>query len=243
MANDGHGSTHSGDKDHGVQALWAAVEAQEQRYAQRLDGIECMMREIQQAVAGLGIGGTRNHNHNRDRANEMARGRPIAGHIPASPRRAYVDSSSDEDLEAFIEEDNGGRRNQNRDEHNSHDFRVKIDLPCFNGHLHVESFIDWLLKVENFFDYMQIPEDQQAECANTLQKKEAKGYKASWDDDSDDSSDGGFVAPRYSVLIANMKSPMFRKIVDLSTTLSDDSNYVSTNEDCEKSDDDIRFYS
>ncbi len=36
----------------------------------------------------------------------------------------------------------------------AHNFRVKIDLPNFNGHLHVENFLDWILKVENFFDYM-----------------------------------------------------------------------------------------
>ncbi|KAG5531907.1 hypothetical protein RHGRI_026496 [Rhododendron griersonianum] len=76
----------------------------------------------------------------------------------------------------------------------------------------------------------------QAECANTLKKKVAKGYKAMWDDDSDENSDGGSEAPRYSVLVANIKSP---KSVELSTTLSDDSKYVSTDEDCENSDDDI----
>ncbi|KAG5523811.1 hypothetical protein RHGRI_030713 [Rhododendron griersonianum] len=79
----------------------------------------------------------------------------------------------------------------------------------------------------------------QAECANTLKKKVAKGYKAMWDDDSDKSSDGGSEAPRYSVLVANIKSPMSPNSVELSTTLSDDSKYVSTDEDCENSDDDI----
>ncbi|KAG5524204.1 hypothetical protein RHGRI_031014 [Rhododendron griersonianum] len=79
----------------------------------------------------------------------------------------------------------------------------------------------------------------QAECANTLKKKVAKGYKATWDDDSDESSDGGFKASRYSVLVANIKSPTSPKSVELSTTFSDDSKYVSTDEDSEKSDDDI----
>ncbi|XP_058189179.1 uncharacterized protein LOC131306771 [Rhododendron vialii] len=45
--------------------------------------------------------------------------------------------------------------------------------------------------------------------------------------------------PRYSVLVANIKSPASPKSVELSTTLSDDSKYVSTDEDCENSDDDI----
>jgi hypothetical protein len=44
---------------------------------------------------------------------------------------------------------------------NSHSFRVKFHLPNFNGHLHIENFLDWILEVENFFDYMQIPETQQ----------------------------------------------------------------------------------
>ncbi|XP_058208126.1 uncharacterized protein LOC131321135 [Rhododendron vialii] len=79
----------------------------------------------------------------------------------------------------------------------------------------------------------------QAECANTLKKKVAKGYKATWDDDSDDSSDGGSEAPRYSMLVVNIKSPTSPKSVELSTTLSDDSKYVSTDEDYENSDDDI----
>ncbi|KAI8529805.1 hypothetical protein RHMOL_Rhmol11G0002200 [Rhododendron molle] len=72
-------------------------------------------------------------------------------------------------------------------------------------------------------------------CANTLKKKVAKGYKATWDDDSDRGSE----TPRYSVLVANIKSPTSTKSVELSTTLSDDSTYDSADEDCEKSDDDI----
>lgn len=79
----------------------------------------------------------------------------------------------------------------------------------------------------------------QAECANTLKKKVAKGYKATWDDDSDEGSDGGYEASRYSVLVANIKTPTSPKLVELSTTLSDDSKYISIDEDCEKSDDDI----
>lgn len=50
----------------------------------------------------------------------------------------------------FVEKENGGRRNQK----NSHNFRVKIDLPFFNIHLHVESFLEWLLEMDNLFDYM-----------------------------------------------------------------------------------------
>ena len=37
---------------------------------------------------------------------------------------------------------------------------MKIDLPSFDGHLHIEDFLDWLHAVENFFDYMEIPDEK-----------------------------------------------------------------------------------
>lgn len=38
---------------------------------------------------------------------------------------------------------------------------MKMDIPPFNGTLHIEDFIEWMAKVERFLDYMQIPEEQQ----------------------------------------------------------------------------------
>jgi hypothetical protein len=37
---------------------------------------------------------------------------------------------------------------------------MKMDLPSFNGQLQIEGFLDWLVLVERFFDYMDIPEDK-----------------------------------------------------------------------------------
>ncbi|KAI0507351.1 hypothetical protein KFK09_013473 [Dendrobium nobile] len=36
------------------------------------------------------------------------------------------------------------------------EFKVKMDIPFFDGHLHIEDFLDWEKAVENFFDYMDI---------------------------------------------------------------------------------------
>ena len=47
-------------------------------------------------------------------------------------------------------------RDRYGDEEN-HDFCMKLDLPCFNGSLKIEEFLDWLAEVERFFDYMKIP--------------------------------------------------------------------------------------
>ncbi|XP_038973523.1 uncharacterized protein LOC113461341 [Phoenix dactylifera] len=47
-----------------------------------------------------------------------------------------------------------------RGDHGSSDFRLKVDLPTFNGNLHIKGFLDWLAEVEKFFDYMEIPDQK-----------------------------------------------------------------------------------
>ncbi|KAA8514858.1 hypothetical protein F0562_018037 [Nyssa sinensis] len=66
MATGGNGSTHSGDEDHGMQALWAAVQTQEQQR----ERIERAVEEIRQAITGLGFGGNRNHDYDGVRVDE-----------------------------------------------------------------------------------------------------------------------------------------------------------------------------
>ena len=44
---------------------------------------------------------------------------------------------------------------------NYQDFKIRIDLSCFDGRLHIEDFLDWIHNVENFFDYIEILLDRQ----------------------------------------------------------------------------------
>ena len=37
---------------------------------------------------------------------------------------------------------------------------MKIDFPSFDGHLHIEDFLDWLHTIKNFFDCMEIPDEK-----------------------------------------------------------------------------------
>lgn len=36
----------------------------------------------------------------------------------------------------------------------SNDYRMKIDLPPFNRHLHNKGFLDWVTEDERFFKYV-----------------------------------------------------------------------------------------
>jgi hypothetical protein len=91
-----------------------------------------------------------------NRVIEEAHDHPGGERGPGPRRRhqPFEESSSEE--EDRLQEGDGDRRRPEI----AHNFRVKIDLPTFNGHLHVEKFLDWILEVENFFDYTQTPESQ-----------------------------------------------------------------------------------
>ncbi|XP_042955895.1 uncharacterized protein LOC122291913 [Carya illinoinensis] len=118
---------------------------------QCFEGIERMLLEIQIAITGIHVGGDKNQD------NEGAN-HPRGGRSFMHRQRDQADnSSSNEELEGFVRGNQDGKRASC----NNHNFRIKFDLPCFNGHLHGEIFLDWMLEVEKFFYYMQIPQAQQ----------------------------------------------------------------------------------
>ena len=56
-----------------------------------------------------------------------------------------------------------GRFERNRNfNYNRHDdeFKLKVNIPNFNGVLDIEGFLDWLTKVDKFFEYIEFPDDK-----------------------------------------------------------------------------------
>ncbi|XP_028549531.1 uncharacterized protein LOC114579365 [Dendrobium catenatum] len=41
------------------------------------------------------------------------------------------------------------------------EFKAKLDIPYFDGRMHIEDYLDWEKAVENFFEYMEVPPDKQ----------------------------------------------------------------------------------
>ncbi|KAI0500296.1 hypothetical protein KFK09_018508 [Dendrobium nobile] len=116
-----------------------------------------------------------------------------------------ADSDSEDDMEPIQPNDFGDPEGRvygdrmgighNRNRPNQSEFRVKIDIPFFEGCLHIEDYLDWERAVETFFDYMEIsPEKQVKYVACKLKggasawwvqllqnrRREGKGLVRSW---------------------------------------------------------------
>jgi hypothetical protein len=115
------------------------------------------LQAIQTTLARLTIGNNLQHEgeNYRERIVPARERHPI-------PRRqlAYEDELSDDEeyVEHMFRHNHQGQRNVGGREPQT--FRMKMDLPSFNGQLQIEGFLDWLAVVERFFDYMEIPEDK-----------------------------------------------------------------------------------
>ncbi|GJZ14964.1 hypothetical protein Tco_0550641, partial [Tanacetum coccineum] len=103
--------------------------------------------------------------------------RPVAA-INNRWEPAYGDDSEEEEVwhtnprgqfNPAGENRGGGYRRNN-------EFKLKVNIPSFNGTLAVEDFIDWLAEVDRFFEYMEIPEDQRVR----LVACRLKGCASAW---------------------------------------------------------------
>ena len=58
----------------------------------------------------------------------------------------------------------------------SSDYKINVDITDFYGGMHVEEFLDWILDVESFFQYMKIPQGKRVK----LVAFKLKGTSSAW---------------------------------------------------------------
>ncbi|XP_073263062.1 uncharacterized protein [Populus alba] len=138
--------------------LVAVTEQQKDAYKEET---QQTLQAIQATLARLTTGNNQRREDERVRDDHRERIVPVREHHP-NPRRqlAYEEELSDDEeyAERILRPNRQGYYNMG--EQGPQSFRMKMDLPSFNGQLQIEGFLDWLAVVERFFDYMEIPEDK-----------------------------------------------------------------------------------
>ena len=116
----------------------------QQRLAQRFDDVMNSLKSILLHVSRL-----ENHHHagisSKSGDGRFSRNNPCHGnnleHIEISTSKNSCDRYGDKE---------------------NHDLCMKLELPCFNGLLKIEEYLDWLSEMERFFDYTKILDEKQA---------------------------------------------------------------------------------
>ena len=104
-----------------------------------------------------------NQNPNRDdkeRHDNQVRGSPH--YNPNRNRQQDYNEENSEDKE-YVERVLGNRgpaRDNGQDYQEQRDYRMKVELPSFNGNVSIKEYLDWVSEVENFFDYIGIVDDK-----------------------------------------------------------------------------------
>ncbi|KAI0493184.1 hypothetical protein KFK09_027460 [Dendrobium nobile] len=84
----------------------------------------------------------------------------IAPEVSESEEELEIDNT----LEISDSEEEPGMARRRRPwprERQHSEFRVKLDIPFFDGKLHIEDYLDWERAVETFFEYMEIEHEKQ----------------------------------------------------------------------------------
>ena len=124
------------------------------------DSIQQTLDQIQEALATLL---NRNPNHDDEEQHDnRASGPPHRG--PNWNRQQDYneeDSEDEEYVKRVLGNHHGPTRDNGRDYEEQKDYRMKVELPSFNGNVSIEEYLDWFSEVEKFFDYMGTADDKQ----------------------------------------------------------------------------------
>ena len=123
------------------------------------DSTQQTLDQIQEALATL-----LNRNPNRgdeEQRDNQARGPPHRG--PNRNKQQDYNEEDNEDekyVERVLGNHRGPARDNGRDYQEQRDYRMKVELPSFNGKVSIEEYLDWVNEVEKFFDYMGTVDDK-----------------------------------------------------------------------------------
>ena len=123
------------------------------------DSTRQTLDQIQEALATL-----LNQNPNRDdeeRRDNRARGLPYHGPNRNRQQDYNEEESEDEEYaERVLGNHCGPMRDNGWDYQEQRDYRMKVELPSFNGNVSIEEYLYWVSEVEKFFDYMGTADDK-----------------------------------------------------------------------------------
>ena len=158
-----------------------ALKALAESVNRRFQAFERCFNEIADKLDALAISINIGRNEDRRRLrDDVAQGQPINRPVLAHRRRQPIYSDESEEEKDFLYADHqhtrgGGRRDQGY-ERDSGDFKLKVDIPFFSGNLNIEDFIDWIVEIDKFFDYMEVSEEKRVK----LMACRLKGGASAW---------------------------------------------------------------
>ena len=105
-----------------------------------------------------------NQNPNRDdkeRHDNQVRGSPHYNPNRNRQQDYNEENSEDEEyVERVLGNHRGPARDNGQDYQEQRDYRMKVELPSFNGNVSIKEYLDWVSEVENFFDYIGTVDDK-----------------------------------------------------------------------------------
>ena len=61
-------------------------------------------------------------------------------------------------------------------EKDNDDFILKVDIPFFSGNLNIECFIDWVVDIDRFFDYIDVSKEKRLKLVACRLKEGASAW-------------------------------------------------------------------